>query len=94
VEVKVMKLWLNPIQKFAEDLEIRKFMETLATCLMNSLLLRFRFLRDASAMDFKVLPSVATLLDMRYNSVMLMPAHAALLSAAKSFIVNMVSLEP
>lgn len=83
----------NPIQKFAEDLEIRKFMDTLATCSMNSLSLRFRFLRDASAMDFKVLPSVATLLNMQYNSVMLMPARAAILSAARSFIVN-VSLEP
>jgi hypothetical protein len=51
----------------ALDVIIKNFIAKCAMALSKSLSKRFRFVRDATFTDFMVLPSVATLLDLRHN---------------------------
>lgn len=71
------------------DTTIKNFFHKCAKSLLKSLSDRFRFIRDtnANAPEFKVLPSVATLLDFRYFWILLQPKNASLLTSAKEYIV-------
>ncbi len=74
------------------DNSIKNFFEKCATALLQSLSLRFRFVRDVTSTDFMVLPAAATLLDLRYSWILLLPTNAALLAAAKQYILSKLHL--
>ncbi|ESO02816.1 hypothetical protein HELRODRAFT_174239 [Helobdella robusta] len=68
------------------------FVETCSAALLKSLSSLFRYVRDATSPEFKVLPAAATLLDLRYNWTLLMPVNSAVLSMAKKYIVQKINV--
>lgn len=72
----------------ALDVSMKNFITKCATALSKSLSKRFRFVRDATSPDFMALPSAATLLDLRHNWILLLPANAALFTAAKKYVLD------